>query len=578
MKRRTFIQASVGSLTASQIPLKAFAQTQQFRKSNILIITVDEMRFPQHFPSGKDLDWYLQTFMPNLYSLWKKSVKFYNHHSAATYCTPARACMMTGLYAHQSLMLANLVIENSTVSIGSSLPTSYPTYGKGLRELGYDTWYFGKWHLSYYPETNGLEQYGFKGGTTPDPVGGGGDAGIKEDPQIVDQFLDWFENERSKINQPWTAVVSLINPHDAFVWWNSQLEDPFQNRQDDKPYSLKDIPQFYDLPAENFESIGQIGRPALHNAIESVNSIAGGAISYNEKQQQFSRQIINIPIRNRSLNLPVTEAPFSYWLRGLDFYAYLQQQVDQQIGRVLQAVANEDVVIVFTSDHGDYVGSHGMRAKGGSAYRENSHVPLIVCDFKGEYTRQPDILRKSLTSHVDFFSLLMTIGNQGSASWLNILPEYKILYQERHNMFNMLVDPNANGRSYILHTFDEPYFNDSVKPHVIGVRTETGTLASYTQWNDVLSPDWQTAEYQFFDYNQPDGFLEMQNTYGSAYGRKVQEMLISKAQQELTAPLPLSMQADYQRLKNQYLALANVIGNTNVKWWLVRRVRHESHA
>ena len=58
---------------------------------NILFILVDEMRFPKVFPAGiSTAEQFLQKFMPNTYQLWAKGVKFSNHITATTACTPSR--------------------------------------------------------------------------------------------------------------------------------------------------------------------------------------------------------------------------------------------------------------------------------------------------------------------------------------------------------------------------------------------------------------------------------------------------------------------------------------------------------
>ncbi len=48
-----------------------------------------------------------------------------------------------------------------------------------------------------------------------------------------------------------------------------------------------------------------------------------------------------------------------------------------------------NTVIVFTSDHGEYGASHGLRGKGASAYEEGIRVPLLVKDPRGVLTRAP---------------------------------------------------------------------------------------------------------------------------------------------------------------------------------------------
>ena len=73
-------------------------------------------------------------------------------------------------------------------------------------------------------------------------------------------------------------------------------------------------------------------------------------------------------------------------------------------------------MIVFTSDHGEYGASHGLRGKGAGAYEEAIKVPLIVKDPRGVLTKAPEQARGQLTSSVDVAPLLLTIAS-GSDEW-----------------------------------------------------------------------------------------------------------------------------------------------------------------
>ena len=96
-------------------------------------------------------------------------------------------------------------------------------------------------------------------------------------------------------------------------------------------------------------------------------------------------------------------------------YLWLQQQVDPQIGRVLDKLASRpeiaaNTIMVFTSDHGEYGGSHGLRGKGAAAYDESIRVPLFIRDPHGHITPKPGDARTQFTSSVDLAPLLLTIG------------------------------------------------------------------------------------------------------------------------------------------------------------------------
>ena len=101
------------------------------------------------------------------------------------------------------------------------------------------------------------------------------------------------------------------------------------------------------------------------------------------------------------------------WLRHLDYYVELHRLADESLGTVLGARSRrsgawDDTVVLFTSDHGDMAGSHGLRSKGPFVYDEIMRVPM--------YARGPGIpagvSTTALSSHVD---LLRTIAGFAGA-------------------------------------------------------------------------------------------------------------------------------------------------------------------
>ncbi len=105
---------------------------------------------------------------------------------------------------------------------GSTLDPGFPTWGTMLREHGYHTRWYGKWHLTHHDGNWGrargeraLARYGFAGGTFPSPNGAPGQ-GWQLDGHIAKQFAKWFKHERRA--EPWCTTVSFVNPHDI-AWW-----------------------------------------------------------------------------------------------------------------------------------------------------------------------------------------------------------------------------------------------------------------------------------------------------------------------------------------------------------------------
>jgi uncharacterized sulfatase len=111
MERRTFLKAAAAipaAGLADKIASSAEA-AQASGKPNILFIFCDELRFPSVFPGTiNSVDKFLQQFMPNVHKLWVQGVKFANHFTAATACTPARGVLLSGLYSQQSWLLQTI--------------------------------------------------------------------------------------------------------------------------------------------------------------------------------------------------------------------------------------------------------------------------------------------------------------------------------------------------------------------------------------------------------------------------------------------------------------------------------------
>ena len=105
------------------------------------------------------------------------------------------------------------------------------------------------------------------------------------------------------------------------------------------------------------------------------------------------------------------------WLRHLDYYVHLHQMADRNLGTVLAALeasgAWDDTVVIFTSDHGDMCGSHGLRSKGPFVYDEIMRVPLYV---KVPGVTTPGSVTASLGSHVDLAATICSLAGVDPAT------------------------------------------------------------------------------------------------------------------------------------------------------------------
>ena len=610
MDRRTFLKnaTATGAAFAAAGLLGNQSSAQAGPPPNILFILVDELRYWRipgvPFPDGiHTVDKFLSTFMPNTYELlWQPGVKFAGHYTAGTACSPARGTLVTGLYTQQSWLLATLLNKPYyRVSITPVLNRAYPTYGRLLQNAGYQTPYIGKWHLSIphrKPEER-LEAYGFQGLTYPDPTGSNlqgtiGDLALEpgylSDKDIADQAVSYLQ-QRKPGEAPWCLTVGFVNPHDKQFFpagtefltftekYNSDKYNPLNldqfadftkgpptYRWDSNP--LKE-PKSLDYPAVplNWESAEHIAKnkPAEQTVARLFQAAIWGGVSDDPSATEFST-IFPYPARVNP-RIGVLNAPYSYWQRGLDSYTQIMRILDGRIGEVIKALPGavaDNTIIVFTSDHGEYAGAHGfVSGKSGTAYEEVFNVPLIVVDPTGRFTGDIPVPRTGLSSSVDILPLLVSLGYNGSQSWIR--GDLAAIYGNRLNLLPMLQSASAPGRPYVVFATDEPVpqvYNFNGSPHhIIGLRTQDAKLGVYADWvsgTTAINPS--TIDLEYYDYTTPGGLLETDNRkHDPARLSLLAALLTDVLPNELRAPLPPRFVPAQTLAKTEYLAYVDLL-------------------
>jgi arylsulfatase A-like enzyme len=494
---------------------------------NILVILVDQLRFPQWFspaPGRPGLP-------PNLQQLRRGAVSFARHYTASNDCTPARATLLTGLHTHQT---------GCMITGGSTLDPGFPTWGTMLREHGYDTRWYGKWHLTHHDNRwnaprgePAMERYGFAGGTFPSPDGAPGQ-GWRVDPQIASQFTHWLAAEGG--GGPWCATVSFVNPHDIAWWYAWSKRVPAERTVGS---TVRQMPPNFETP----EMMIAQRKPRLQRSLQATAATSFGPVPFHGPGAHHK------------------------WLEFLNLYVKLQNEVDVHIGRVLAALESRpevaaNTVVIFTSDHGEYGASHGLRGKGASAYEEGIRVPLIVKDPRGKLTAAPEQVRTQLTSSVDIAPLLLTIGT-GSGAW-RANPHYSHIAQ-RPDLAAILADPGAPGRSHALHATDEIVTEFAIERyaadaplHVVAMRTPRAKYATYSDWApEGIEPLARGQESELYDYRSQAGRMELENVAGrSPLEASLRAQLTHAMETELHAPLPAHMHSAHARGFADYFSTA----------------------
>jgi choline-sulfatase len=298
------------------IAMSAHAATAA--QPNILFIMTDQQSADAM--SCRMGDGYLKT--PALDSLAARGTFFSRAYTPNPLCIPARNSIFTGRYPHETG-----VTDNTKTTLNAS---EFVTMGTYFRRAGYQTAYFGKWHLAYNearPDTHGFETL---------------DSGHidAENAAHAAKFLS------GKHDKPFLLVVSFLNPHNVCELARGQ---ELNNGPIGNPPPVSERPP---VPAN-------LAPP--QNEPDSMTRIREG---YHANPQ--------FPVGNFSPEM---------WQALRWGYYRLIEKVDAEIGKVLAAVKaaglEDNTLIIFTADHGECAGAHGLNQKT-VLYEESARVPLIV--------------------------------------------------------------------------------------------------------------------------------------------------------------------------------------------------------
>lgn len=402
-------------------------------RPNILLIVSDQERQRSWLPEEVSLPWRDR--------LRAEGLEFTHHFTHSSPCSPSRASLFTGRYLE-----GHGVVDNVIMPEHRELPTTTPTLGTLLANAGYRSSYIGKWHLSHSP-TPDMESYGFADwdGNDRHFMGWAG-TGVHFDPIIAANAAFWLSRNAAgrgagggtgKNGRPWFLTVALVNPHDV-MWFpvdqpgyrehhpeevagiRSVLETAAWKDDDPLPVFSDPYPEVVDRLPDNFED-------DLHTKPEA------------HRQWRWDQQ--------HGLWGYIDPDDKAAWLRHLDYYAHLHRLADRSLGTVLSALESsgawEDTVVVFTSDHGDMCGSHGLRSKGPFVYDEIMRVPLYV---KVPGTTGAGTVTSALSSHVDLAATICSLaGVERSVSAPTV---------QGVDLTPVLADPSARVRDHILFAQD----------------------------------------------------------------------------------------------------------------------------
>ena len=435
---------------------------------NILFLLADQLRSDFVGSFGAD---FIQTSAID--SLAEDGVLYENAISQAPICVPIRAAMMSGLNPIQSGVIGNdHWLDPRWREMGLK------TWPLALSEAGYHTFGLGKMH--FYPW---------------DIMEGFDERLISEDKRhipIKDNYADHLANNGMQKLYGWeeegyrenlgASYSGIPLEHMTDVWMGDEFIK-FTDRHDkSKPFATM---------------VGFNGPHCPYNPPKEIAELFNPSdmpqpIPDTDVSETFREHCI------RGANLPwcqidYTDFPTDAKMKIRAHYCGLVKIIDDQVGRIIQDLKDKDLyddtLIIFGSDHGDYLGDYSLIAK--STFLQPSiHVPLIVKPPKGTQA----VAGTRVQTHVamsDIFATIMRAANQDIPDFVDSTP--------------------------LPALFDDP--KPELRTHIFGAN-RAGQM--------VMKGDWILAHYEFGTrslFNLKEDPTEQINRYHDPAARSVRDEL-----------------------------------------------------
>ena len=375
LSRREFIKtggagcaALAGTAALSGICCTGREQSES-KKPNVLIMMCDQLNANALSCYGGPVS------TPNIDRIAGSGALFSNATCPVPYCSPSRASMVTGMYAH-----THGIVYNVNKNCEGIHPGDITTEGI-LNDKGYSTYHFGKWHLHdeelpYYPVYYRPQHHGREMKDVFEEA-----AKLPPDKKMNFYGHEWPVDVSPKVK---AAVDKLGDKWDGKIYadfikkmghlrlppertFDVRFADEAVKRLEthgDNPFMLTcsfiwpHDPNFVPSPYYEMFSPGDIVLPENHDIREP------------RFENDWSRRAM------ADLNEDAL-------LEFLRIYYATVKLVDDQVGKILATLdaqgKTDETIIVFTADHGDMMGGHGMVWKSTSSfYDEIVNIPMII--------------------------------------------------------------------------------------------------------------------------------------------------------------------------------------------------------
>lgn len=420
------------------------------KKPNILLITSDQ----QHYSMLGTMNHKIKT--PCLDKLAQEGINFERAYCANPTCAPSRSSILTGMYPS----------HHGCWSLGTKLPETTPTLTQYLNQNGYETALIGKahfqqlvstekyisfestdylWNREFWKNFNS-DFYGFKhiellrNHTAEKWVGQHYAIWMEEKG-----FKDWkkyFFRPTGKMNNKSMGTWKILEEYHYNTWiaerTNTMLE---KYKKENKPFFL-----WASFPDPHYPQLV----PKPWDKMYDPDDMELPEFSYNEhdKNPPYFKEVCKMfphLKQYRETGMGVHGLQKHYYneknLKKQLAYAYgMVSFMDKYIGKILDKLKELDLenntIIVFTTDHGDLFGQHGLRHKCIFHYEDLLRVPMIV---KYKNYIPEGVKSESLQSLIDLAPTFLSYCSLP-------LPEY----MDGINQSNVWNGKESNNRTYVI--------------------------------------------------------------------------------------------------------------------------------
>jgi N-acetylglucosamine-6-sulfatase len=405
---------------------------------NVVFILTDDQRWDAMSIAGNS---YLQT--PNIDRLAKEGIHFRNHFCTTSLCSPSRASILSGLYAH-----SHGVTNNFT-----DYPEDLPSFPRQLQLAGYETAYIGKWHMG---EQSDEKRKGFDFWISHKGQGQYYDNtfninGIRTTTKgyytkvVTDMACQWL---KQRGDQPFLLMLGHKAPHSFYIP-EPQYENTFDSVQIPYPktaFELEDNPDW------------------IKERLTTWHGIYGPLFDWRKEFPDTSPEGVEDFMR-------MTRA---YWGTILS--------VDDSVGMIYDTLKEmgelDNTLFIFTSDNGLLNGEHGMVDKR-TMHEASIRIPLVVRYPGLTPANRPRIIDGQVLT-IDFAPSILDI--------CNVKPLEKV---HGRSWKNLVKDDSKDWRKawYYEYNYEKQF---PYTPNVRGIRTDQWKYMHYPHGDG--SPDRHMAE------------------------------------------------------------------------------------